>query len=209
MLIWSERRDAHARELFADMATVVWTVLWVTIAVRIYSLLSQLAETGRLIRDGGRHIGNAGERIGQSLQGIPLIGEGAAEGVRGAFDSAANPIIDFGTDLERLLIIIALLIGLLVAAVALTPWLQRYLPWRVARWRRLNAGANVIRRRRVRGGPPIERRAVEQLLASRALHRLEFDELLEWSPDPVGDWVSGRYDRLAQAELDRVGLAAA
>lgn len=209
MLIWSERRDAHARELFADMATVIWVVLWVTIGVRLYSLLAQLAEAGRLIRDGGQSIGNAGDSIGRSLQDIPLVGEGAAEGVRGAFDSAATPIMAFGTDLERLLIIIALLLGLLVVAVALTPWLQRYLPWRVARWRRLNAGARVIRRNRVRGGPTVERREVQQLLASRALHRLEFDELLEWSPDPVGDWVSGRYDRLAQAELDRVGLAAA
>ena len=44
------------------------------------------------------------------------------------------------------------------------------------------------------------------MLASRAIHRLEYDELLEFSPDPFGDWVTGRHDRLAMAELDRVGL---
>jgi len=30
--------------------------------------------------------------------------------------------------------------------------------------------------------------------------------LLEFSPDPFGDWLSGRYDRLARAELSEVGL---
>ncbi|MGH2484180.1 MAG: hypothetical protein ACRDE9_06965, partial [Candidatus Limnocylindria bacterium] len=82
------------------------------------------------------------------------------------------------------------------------PWLNRYLPWRVSRLRRLRAAQRVVRR------PPIglEAGQVEHLLASRALHRLEYDELLEFSPDPFGDWVAGRYDRLARAELAEVGL---
>ena len=77
---------------------------------------------------------------------------------------------------------------------------------RVARWRRLNAGARVIRRSRISGGSPLGEAEVRRILASRALHRLEYDELLEFTGDPFGDWASGRYDRLASAELDRVGL---
>ena len=30
--------------------------------------------------------------------------------------------------------------------------------------------------------------------------------LLEFSDDPIGDWVAGRHDRLARAELASVGL---
>lgn len=41
----------------------------------------------------------------------------------------------------------------------------------------------------------------------RALRRLDYDELLEFTPDPLGDWVAGRFDRLVHAELDEVGLA--
>jgi hypothetical protein len=55
-----------------------------------------------------------------------------------------------------------------------------------------------------RRGPRL--REHDPLLASRALHRLEYAELLDFTPDPFGDWTSGRFDRLAQAELESVGL---
>lgn len=206
MHVWSERRDARVREIAADVATLAWVGLWGTIGIRLYGLLANLAGTGRVIRDGGTNLDGAGRQLGAAVGGIPLVGEGAADGLRSAFSAAANPIIQFGTDLERLLIIVAALLGLLVGAVAVVPWMQRYLPWRVARWRRLNAGARVIRRSRISGGAPLGEAEVRRILASRALHRLEYDELLEFTADPFGDWASGRYDRLASAELDRVGL---
>ena len=208
MQIWSERFDARVREIAADVLTLGWVVLWATIGIRLYGFLAHLAGAGRLVRDGGSGISNAGEQVGAALQGIPLVGEGAAEGVRGAFSGAGDPLVQFGTDLERLLIVIAALLGLLVVAAALAPWLNRYLPWRVARWRRLNAAARVIRRRKVASSEPIDDAALATILASRALHRLEYDELLEFTPDPFGDWVAGRHERLVQAELDRVGLRA-
>lgn len=210
MHIWSERPGGRARELIADVATALWLTIWITLGIRLYGFLANLAAAGRFIRDGGTGITDAGNRIGAALEGVPLVGEGAAEGVRGAFAGAGGPIVRFGTDLERLLIVVSALLGLLVIAVALVPWLNRYLPWRVARWRRLNAGARAIRRHRLRGltRPAVGPRETERLLASRALHRLEYDELLEFTPDPFGDWTSGRFERLAHAELDRVGLRA-
>jgi hypothetical protein len=206
MQIWSERPGARVREIVADVLTLGWVVVWATIGIRLYGFLANLAGAGRLVRDGGSGITNAGVEVGAALQGIPLVGEGAAAGVRGAFSGAGNPLMQFGTDLERLLIIVAALLGMLVVAVALAPWLNRYLPWRVARWRRLNAASRAIRRRRFAKADPRDEAELTRLIASRALHRLEYDELLEFTPDPFGDWLTGRHDRLAQAELDRVGL---
>ena len=206
MQIWSERPGARAREILADFVTLCWVVAWSMIGIRLYGFLAHLAGAGRLVRDGGTGITDAGEEIGSAFQDIPLVGEGAAQGVRGAFTGAGDPLIQFGTDLERLLIIVAALLGLLVIAVALTPWLNRYLPWRLARWRRLNAASRVIRRRRFAAEAPMGDAETTLLLASRAIHRLEYDELLEFTPDPFGDWAAGRHERLAQAELDRVGL---
>jgi hypothetical protein len=40
----------------------------------------------------------------------------------------------------------------------------------------------------------------------RAVTRLDYSTLLEFTPDPIGDWASGRHDRLARAELASVGL---
>jgi hypothetical protein len=36
--------------------------------------------------------------------------------------------------------------------------------------------------------------------------RLDYSTLLEYTPDPLGDWAGGRHDRLARAELASVGL---
>jgi hypothetical protein len=40
----------------------------------------------------------------------------------------------------------------------------------------------------------------------RAVTRLDYPTLLEFTPDPLGDWATGRHDRLARAELASVGL---
>jgi hypothetical protein len=52
----------------------------------------------------------------------------------------------------------------------------------------------------------VSKSAIQKQLASRALHRLTYGELLQHSPDPFGDFAHGRYDRLARAELESVGL---
>lgn len=208
MHIWSERRGARTWEIGADIITLLWLTIWLTLGIRLYGFLAHLAGTGRFVREGGAEITRAGETIGSALDGIPLIGEGAASGVRGALAGAGDPLITFGTDLERLLLVISALLGLLLVAAAVVPWLNRYLPWRVAKWRRLNAGARAIRGSRRVPRESIPHAEMETLLASRALHRLEYDELLEFTPDPFGDWIAGRHQLLAQAELDRVGLRA-
>ncbi|MEP7082637.1 MAG: hypothetical protein ABI841_06635 [Chloroflexota bacterium] len=206
MHIWSERGGARAREIAVDIATLAWIVLWVTIGIRVYGFLANLAEAGRLVQRGGLELHDAGDSIGGAFEGVPLVGEGAASGIRDAFAAAGDPLVAFGMDLERALIAIAVLVALLVAAAGLVPWLNRYLPWRVERWSRLNAATRVIRRRRFASATPVPAPEIERLLASRALHRLEYDELLRFSPDPFGDWSTGRHDRLARAELDRAGL---
>lgn len=207
MLMWSERRGPRLRELASDAATIGWLGLWVTLGVRLYLGLAEMAGAGRLIRDGGFGIRDSGEEVAGVLQGIPLVGEEAATRVRGAFGATAAPVIEFGLDIERLLLIIAGLLGLIVVAVAVIPWLTRYVPWRVERIRRLNAGARVIRRGRLAVSSSPDPTELDHLLASRALHRLDYDRLLEFTPDPFGDWSSGRMDRLVQAELETVGLA--
>ena len=207
-MVWSERPGPRLREMIADATTIVWVGLWAVLGVRLYLGLADLAGAGRLIRDGGVNLISGGGEVAGAVEGIPLVGEGTADGIRDAFSAAGQPVIDFGTDLERLLLIVAGLLGLVVVLIAVVPWLNRYLPWRIARFQRLNAGARVIRPAAVAGTIPPSREELDRLLASRALHRLEYVELLEYTPDPFGDWVSGRLDRLALAELDTVGLRA-
>ena len=208
MMIWSERRGPRFREIAADVATIAWIGLWAMLGIQLFSGLAELAGAGRLIRDGGAGMISTGGHVAGAVEDIPLVGQDAASQIRGAFAAAGQPVVDFGSDIERLLIIIAALFGVIVVAIAVVPWLNRYLPWRVARFQRLNAGRRVIRS----AGPASSGRdtggEIQRILASRALHRLEYAELLEFTPDPLGDWLSGRLDRLADAELERIGLQA-
>lgn len=202
MKIWSELPRSRVREMGADAATSLWLLLWAIIGWQAFSWLAELAGAGRIVRDGGTNLDSAGRQLAGAIEGIPLVGEGAASGVSRAFGDAARPLVQFGTDLERLLIVMAALLTALLVAVALTPWLTRYLPWRIARLRRLRAAHRVLRR----APAGVGKAEIDRFLASRALHRMEYDELLDYSADPLGDWIGGRYDALAQAELASVGL---
>jgi hypothetical protein len=58
----------------------------------------------------------------------------------------------------------------------------------------------------VRVAPSVPDASVQRALAMRAVTRLDYPTLLEFTPDPIGDWAAGRHDRLARAELASVGL---
>jgi hypothetical protein len=126
-----------------------------------------------------------------------------SDAVRRGFDSAGAPIVSAGQELEAFVIVVALTLALVLALVPLVPWLFVYLPWRLDRVRRLRAAHRAMRRP---GAEPLGAAAVDQILATRALNRLDWGTLLEYTPDPVGDWQAGRFAALARAEHESGGL---
>jgi hypothetical protein len=199
---WSETSGALVRELLADGATVVWVFLWTTVAGRLYLLFAGFAEAGRVLRGGGEGIQSAGVDLGESVQGTPLVGEGVAEIARRTFREAGDPFIAVGSSLEEFLLILATLLALLVVAVTLVPWLLRYVPWRARRLAELRSAHTAVRVRPRMASPA----AINRVLAMRAIVRMDYEELLEATRDPLGDFARGYYDDLARAELGTVGL---
>lgn len=199
--LWSELPGARSRELVADVATVVWIVFWGSIVWQLFQFLSSFAQAGRSVRDGGNTMVQSGRDLGESLSGLPLVGSQARDIARNAFASAGTPISSFGTELEQFIFVIAAVLALLLALVTLQPWLVRYLPWRWDRLHRLRSA-----HRAIRISPDGSDAQTERVLALRAVTRLEYATLLEYSDDPLGDWANGRHDRLARAELASVGL---
>ena len=199
--IWSELRVARTKEQIADVATVLWVVLWGTIAWQLFQFLAGFAEAGRTIRSGGQGMIQSGRDLGESLAGVPLVGQQLRDVARDAFAGAGTPLSDFGTQLEQFIVVVAVVLALLLALVTLVPWLSRYLPWRWERLRRIRAG-----HRAIRSAPDATAGQVQEALALRAVARLDYATLLEFTPDPLGDWAHGRHDRLARAELASVGL---
>jgi hypothetical protein len=199
--IWSELRVARVKEQVADLATLLWMVFWGNIVWQLFQFLAGFAEAGRTIRAGGQNMVQSGRDLGDSLAGLPLVGSQVRDLARDAFAGAGGPLSDFGTQLEQFIFIVAVVLALLLALVTLGPWLNRYLPWRWERLQRVRAA-----HRAIRTAPDVGDDSIKRALAMRAFTRLDYSTLLEYTPDPFGDWVSGRHDRLARAELASVGL---
>ncbi len=199
--IWSELRGARTREQVADVTTVAWVVFWGFVAWQVYLALAAFAESGRVIRSGGTTMIESGRSLGDALAGIPLVGPGLRDVARNAFAGAGEPLATFGTDVEGFILLVAAVLTLVLIFATLVPWLTRYVPWRWERLRRMRAGHQAVRR-----APDLPPARLDELLALRAVTRLDYATLLEFSPDPLGDWAAGRHDRLARAELASVGL---
>ena len=199
--IWSELPGARVKEQLADAATLAWVVFWGSIVWQLFQFLASFAEAGRTVRAGGETMVQSGIDLGESLAGLPLVGSQVRDVARESFGGAGRPLSDFGTQLEQFIFVIAIVLALLLALVTLGPWLARYLPWR---WRRLRSVRAA--HRAIRTAPDVGDAAIERTLAMRALTRLDYSTLLEHTPDPLGDWATGRHDRLARAELASVGL---
>jgi hypothetical protein len=199
---WSETSGRRRREVAADIATWVWVAFWSVVAFRIHEAIAGYAEAGHALARGGAAIRDAGIQVGSSLDGVPLIGAGAGELARRAFGGASEPFVFVGGEFVDLITLIARVLAILVLAVAIVPWLSRYLPWRAARLAELRSATTAIRRR----PHGVTRESIDRLLASRAIHRMSWDELLTHSRDPLGEFAAGRYKALAKAELESVGL---
>jgi hypothetical protein len=199
--IWSELRVARLKEQVADVATLLWLVFWGSVVWRLFQFLAGFAEAGRTVRAGGEAMISSGSALGESLAGLPLVGSQVRDVTRDAFGAAGRPLSDFGTELEQFIFIVAIVLAALLAIVTIGPWLNRYLPWRWERLRSLRAA-----HRAIRTAPHVADAAIARALALRAVTRLEYSTLLEFTPDPIGDWAGGRHDRLARAELASVGL---
>src|SRR6266508_3602420 len=199
--IWSELRVARLKEQVADVATLLWVAFWGSVVWQLFQFLASFAEAGRVIHAGGQNMIQSGRDLGESLAGLPLVGSQARDIARDAFAGGGRPLSDFGTQLEQFIFVVAIVLALLLALVVLQPWLVRYLPWRWERLRRIRAA-----HRAIRTAPKVSEAHIERALAMRAVARLDYSTLLAYTPDPLGDWASGRNDRLARAELASVGL---
>ena len=197
---YSEVPVARLREMAADLLTWAWVAVWTVVGFRIHEVISGFAEAGRVLRGGGENIEAAGAQLGDALAGLPLVGAGVDDITTRTFATAGQPFQYVGGELESLLILIARLLAILVVAVMLVPWLSRYLPWRATRLATVRAAHRAIRR------ADVSEPAMQRFLAQRALYRIPYDELLEHTSDPFGDFAEGRFDRLARAELASVGL---
>lgn len=189
--------DTSTVRLF-DGLVGFWLVLWLVIGGWTGWTIWDLSVLGDTVTQSGEAIGSAGAAL-ESLSGVPVIGDDTAQ-VGGDALTAGKEIADRGQIVEAQLRQLAILLGLAIAVMPTTPILGLYVPLRNARRREVAA----LRRSLTKHGDDPR---LERYLAQRAVRSLSFDEIEALVGDPWRALHEGNTRPLAQAELQRLGLA--
>jgi hypothetical protein len=185
------------RLLLLDAAVIAWAVVWVGVAIAIgreVQSLSALADTvtrvGGAVEASGRALGEIGAApvVGDSLsapaESIEAAGASAVQSGRASADSVND---------------LSLLLGLSIAVIPALPLICLYIPLRLALGRERQTALALAREA---GDDPRFRR----FLARRSLESSPYHRLRRVTPEPWRAYVEGRYDELARAELERLGI---
>lgn len=180
-----------------DAAAVVWVAAWIVLALLVGREVRNLRELSDTVVVAGVAVEETGDLLG-SLGSVPLVGgqvAGVAERVREAGRSAQASGRDSRGSTGDLSLLLALSIGL----IPTLPLLGLYAPLRIA-WTR---EARAVRRA-LAASP--DDRVLNEFLARRAVANLPYEDLRAVSANPFQDVAEGRFDSLADRELERLGL---
>lgn len=197
MKLYADAPGHQARQVLGDLLLVVWVWAWVRIGQGVHDATLALAAPGEQIERAGTGLAGRLRDAGESVGGIPLVGEE----VRGPFDGAgdaADSIAAAGSAQVEAVGTLADWLGLAVGAVPILLVAGFYL---ALRWRFVRAAT--AGRRLVDSGGDVD------LFALRAMTHQPLHRLARISGDPAGAWRRGDavvVRALAELELRDVGL---
>jgi hypothetical protein len=180
-----------------DAAAVAWVAAWVVLAVFVGREVRNLRELSDTVVVAGVAVEETGDVLG-SLASVPFLGGqvgGVAKRVQEAGRSAQASGRDSRDSTGDLSVLLALSIGL----IPTLPLLGLYAPLRIAWMREARAV-----RRALAASP--DDRVLNEFLARRAVANLPYGDLRAVSANPFQDLAEGRFDALADQELERLGL---
>lgn len=186
------------RVLIVDAVLLAWTIAWIVIAVNVSSQVHGLSELSGTVAKSGQAIQASGALVGD-LARLPLVGSqiaDAAQKVQAAGASAEASGRASRGSIQSL----STLLGFAIALIPTVPLLALYLVVRVSR---IREAIEIRRQLSLRWEDP----GFQRYLARRALVNLPDRELRRFAPEPWRELETGRYTRLATAELHRLGVA--
>ncbi|MDQ3753085.1 MAG: hypothetical protein M3333_09410 [Actinomycetota bacterium] len=196
MKIYADTPRLRTRQIVIDAVFIGWVVLWIRLGVLVSSLVEKLSVPLRAVREPASDFAGALSDVSEAVLRLPVVGDELSKSFGSAADagrSLASAGARQGQSVDRL----AILLGVMLAALAVAYALGRYLPWRLA-WIREASAATRIQ---------IERSDL-YLFALRALANRPLQELRRVTPDPAGAFAAGDYHALAELELEALGLKA-
>ena len=197
MTLYADFAPRRVRQIIADLSGVVVLALAFVAGVTVHGVIAGLGKAFGRLEDAGTGFQDTMGELGESLSGLPLLGDG----VRGILDSAAGAggsLADAGRNGQAVIESIAVGAGVGVAALPIAIVL---LVWLLPRVR------FVLRARTTRALLALE--DGHSLLALRALDDATAKELARISPRPVRAWLAQDAEvvhRLAELEARDAGI---
>lgn len=197
MRIYSDYPGQSTRQVLMDVVALVSITLWVWLGVELYHLVSEMRVYGEKMETAGEGIRGTMADIGETLGGVPFIGDG----IREPFDaaSAAGAELELaGVEQQEAVHQLALVLGI---GLAVVPVLTIVALWLVPRLRFV-ARASTAR-------SMASQVAGTDLLALRAIAHQNLGALARIDPDVAGKWRAGdpaTISRLAELELRAAGV---
>jgi hypothetical protein len=190
-----ERRGQIVR----DLVVVALIVLFVWIGVQVYDLIDALTVLGRGVTEAGNNVQGGFNSVGNAVGNIPIVGDQLQNAFQSAGSGTGGNLASLGQQGVDAVHTLALVVGIVTAALPIAVLLAAVLPRRIRGIREMSAARAV-------SSIDLDDPERKRLLAMRAAFGLPFRELLPYTSDPFGDLTAGRYDALVAAALADVGL---
>lgn len=163
-------------QLFSDVMVLIWSMIWVMVGLAVHAAVATIAEVGRQVETGANGIADNLESAGESVDGVPWIGDDLRKPLTAAGEAALD-LAGAGHSLDSTASWLAWVLAL---AVASPPILAVGMPWLFLRIRYFRRKWTALALASTPAG--------EQLLAMRALANRPLPKLASVSIDPVGAW---------------------
>jgi hypothetical protein len=188
----------RTRTIAGDAAALVLLVLAALSAWWVHEAVSELAVLGTGVRDAGTAIEGGFTSAAGAVDGIPLVGDRIADGLRDAGSGSGGELAELGRTGEDSVHDLALALGVSTFLLPALLVLAVVGPRRIRQVRDLTAADAVLS-----GVATDEHRL---LLARRAAYGLPYAALVRHTRDPLGDLEAGRLAPLISAALDEAGV---
>ena len=90
MKIYADIPSRRARQIAGDVWLVAWTAAWIWIAMRLHELIMNLAAPGLAVASGATDLAGSITSAGESVSGVPLVGDTLAAPFAGMGDAATS-----------------------------------------------------------------------------------------------------------------------
>lgn len=172
MRLYADVPARRARQMVAEVLTVVGVALSVRAGIAVHGSIGQLAEPGRAAQDAGLSVADSAGRGERAAADLPLVGSTLRRPFEALRDGGIS-LAEAGQAQQEFVADLALWFGVFVAALPALVLLGFYLPRRI-RWIREASAA--VRLAEMPDGT--------QVLAARALVTLPLRKLAQTGTDP-------------------------